>query len=72
MNIYLVTQILIVEREVVGLTINSKYQVVVRRVSAESLEEALGIFLLQTTRIEAVEKLLPNGNLLEEVQLFTK
>lgn len=55
--IYIATQITLVSSHISAGTINNEWNTIVRRIEANSKEEAVGKFILGTNHIKAKEKL---------------
>jgi len=70
-KIYLACQMYVSKQEQFGHTFNIEQGLIVRRVEANSKEEAIGKFILQTTHIKAMKKMDIECYLLNEVIQLT-
>ena len=56
-KVFILVQTLLIRREMVGNRQDNYWENVVRKVTAESNESAIGKFVLQTSNIEAIERM---------------
>ena len=64
---YLLTQLLITDKRFVGNNYTQDICTLIRVVVANSKEEAIGKFILETKDIKAIERLNPSCDILKDV-----
>jgi len=69
MKWFIIYQMIINKIERVGFTQNTEMSVTVRKVRANSKEEAIGKFVIETANIQAIEKLQVQCDELDQLQV---
>jgi hypothetical protein len=71
MERFLVTQMTVERKEQIGNQTFQHWNLIIRFVDANSKEEALGKFIIETSNEKRIEKLTPNVNNVKDIDVLS-